>query len=762
MAEIEETDSPSASLPNETPPPIPPRPHSHASPVHRHVLPQQEVYQWVSVREKVTRGSRLYYQHVLDKLSHDLIAMHTKVILHVQEGVLELKPTHEAASVTNWEDKVCGILSKYKQDFKQAEMRVTPEVQNKVKGFLHDHQKQFPDFDYDFQDDLLKVSGSTASVDEAMQNIDNIVKEDMEISIEIQNSPRNIEYLLKFAQDEISNVDPPVNITRDAHDPTLIKVTGNNASIKKVQQIAHEKLAQVHSEIILLTNKAHRLLSSKEGRARIEKAIEKSLPKLVYVFENADDETYTHRICILSPDQPSCSLAKRKLDDLFKVKNIPLSFEKSSITASQEWRDFCGRLSSDYFVHVSSNDNEVIVTGDSSKMSEICDEIDHFLNVQDNVTEEISVKSASLRLVREHLSAKLGAVQKYAHTFKVDIDLPSANSADANQTITLKGNIKAVGDIRGQLSMLMSEVLTHSFQVQFQPGMQQVLDKGEVRTKLRDFEHKHKVVIEYDVEEVIPAKSYSRQSTRNALSGNPYKLIKSTTPNGISVSVFSGDYSLANTDVLVTFVPSVPDLQAPVFVSLVQTGGQQLLGELETALKRRELIEATVHHTMSTGDLKCSALMHVVIPPYSQAGANHMLETALDTVFQQSTTNMYSSIAISPFTSHPLNYPVEVYAHSLIAALDRSRFGIYNDINVSIFIDEMSSQKIFEDEMKEAKWHVHHVSQNGLRLHATSFSHSSMEPVRGNADTLKNFVKIVKGSILDIDVSFCNIFLLYI
>ena len=737
LAEIEQTDS----ISSDTPPPLPPRPNYP--------------YAWPSIREQITPESESYYIHTLKEMNNDLLVIYGEAGIH--QGCLEVKPLELAHTLLDWNTQVHIVLNKYKQHLQKAELPIEPQAITMVLDHLAKFKEMHRDLYYNFAGGVLKMAGHSQSVLAATEVINNMLTEEIEISIDIERPPRDIEYLLKFAKNEIKAVQPPVKIETDRDNPGKLSICGVKKSLDRVKQIADEKLSQVHTENIPLTQTAHRLLSGRQGKKKIAEHLEDTMKSVAYVLQKIEQrEEYTHQVCILSSDSVSCSTAKRKISSLIVEKKIQLSSERSSICSSQEWKHLTEEMASEFFARINVSGSVITLTGQDIALQRIEERIDSFLDVQNAVTEEFPVNGAKWRIITEQQPHKLKALEKDATIMKVKLEAPMKVGDDYEVFIILRGDVKSVGNIKGRLEMMLVEVIEKEVPLQPEPGLHQVITQGFLGAKCSELEFKHKVVIKYDSKEVspTPARSSLQRLGSRSEPNAPHRLLHANSPNGFKVTVYSGDYTKKRCDALTTFISETPDFQEDVFMTLAATGGHEVRSDIEASLgARTRLISATVHKTQAVGNLKCSELYHVVLPCYTGAPrSNAVVERALHDFFSQVCMNN-NEVIITPFTCPPLNYPVGVCAQAILNVLASMSLGIYSDLSVMIFIENAKNKGTFEEKMRDLGYHIYH-NQIAPPVNNTALLTQSSRRVggRGSTDTLKNAIKISKGNMLDLEV----------
>ena len=499
LAEFEQTDSSDMSPPPPSPPPPLPPPLS------------DYLYTWPSIRERIAPESKRYYIQVLREMNDELDAIYGEACIN--EDCLEVKPLELAHTLTDWNTRVHTVLKKYKQHLEKVELPIEPNAISVVLDYLVKFKETNRDLHYNLDGGVLKLAGRTQSVRAAIKIIKSILTDEIEISIDIERPPQDIEYLLKFAQNEIKAVQPPVKIIIDNENPGKLSACGVKKSLDRVQQIVEEKLSQAHTENILLTQAAYRLLSSRQGKTKIAEQLQDTMKSVVYVFEKIEPkENYTHQVYILSSDSVSCSIAKRAISSLIAEKKIQLLPERNSISSSQEWNNLVDEVESDFFAQVNIT---VTITGQDTALPYIFEKINHFLDVQNAITEQYPVKGAKWQIITEQQPHKLKALEKDAGEMRVKLELPTKAANNDEIYVTLQGDVKSVNSLKEKLEMMLDKVLVKEVTLQSEPGLRKVATHETLDTKCRELETCHKVVIQYDLEEVHSIFMKYHQESRN-------------------------------------------------------------------------------------------------------------------------------------------------------------------------------------------------------------------------------------------------------
>ena len=683
----------------------PPRSPSPPPPL----LPPRTMYTWPSYRKAIPQEAVHYYMHCQKEINEKLLIIEGK--LHISAESLEVVPLAGASNIEDWNVQVRRVIETYVQDFLSADINVPQEEQvTKAMNHIATVKGQYPDLSHTYLPPIIKISGRSQTIRTISAELEKITKEEIKMTFSLEKPPRYIEYILKFAKADIEQLRPPVEIEYKKERPGCVTVHGVRKSFDLVKALAEKKISEAHMEIIPLTGPATKLLQSRAGGAKISEVLGRTEDSILYVFEKIDTHhDYQTQICILSPEQLSVFVAKKSIAELIEEKKIVLSPEEAMLCTSQEWSNVSAKLTTQHFINISIIANEIILlTGEYKVHTAVSDEISAFLHTQNAINDTLVVRTMVWQIASDKEKRKY--IEKEAKKRKVKLTFPTKTSPDQEElSIGLKGEARAVDNIKGQLKMLVADIKEKIFEVQPQVGLKKVIEKGMLKFQCNEIEVNRQVKIKYKVQEVVDPLFASVGGGGVAMPNAPHCVIGANTPNGIKTQVYVGDPAGKKSDALAIFVCEATVVaDNPVMMSLAAVGGAELRSSME-ALAARRLIEATVHKSTSVGNLGYNEMYQVVLPQYSNR--NPMLattiEAALQALFERVSPNA-RDIVIAPLSGPPHNYPVEVCSHSLLKFLASANFGVYNDISVSIFIEKDKEKEIYRRKMQELLYTLHY------------------------------------------------------
>ena len=759
----------------EEPPPIPSRnyepltEHIYANPIKMREQPPpipsrkfdvppltEHIYQNPPYRLKMNDAMSNYMMYKLTQINQDLIKVHGEA--RIEGKQLEVRPLERAKEIANWNQKVEEIVKKHKSDFQSATIPLNDVSKASVLEFLYRYQQKHGDFHFLIEEREYRISGGSRSVTEALEHINNMLEEEVEVTRELEKPPHLIDYFMKFGKEEMDAVQPPVKITRSQEKPGLVIVRGVKQSLDKIEAIAHEKMSHLNTEYVPLTRQAHNLLAGGGGKHKLAARLGSSLKDIQYTFEIIEArEEFTHQVCIVSSNASSLAVSKKIFENLCKEEKIFLPQDRRDLTSSSDWERLIESLGKELFASVRTTSDMITITGDESDIKKVVADIRRFLDTQDEGSEEMSVSGPVWQVIHSQLKDKLDRVCKEARRNKVHVNLPVVDEDRPSAFIHLQGNRQHIENVKVQLSHLVDEVHSKSFSIPPKAGLHRLAEKGSLRTKCHDLARTNKVVVRYEVE-ADPSLNALLHDQRNKLNA-PRRIVSATSPLGVRVSLFTGNYARQKCDVIVTFIPESLKFTEPVLVTLGNVGGRDVQNDLEASLGSQKLICASFYRTQHTGDIKCREIFHIVLPKVDYSSTSDLgyqknaLNKTLQKVFDDATSYGYDTIVLCPLTVPPLNYPVDLYAQTLASTILSIKSGTSSgDLSVQVFVENECESDDFELAMTHCHFHIHDRSRSS----DIPEYRPTVTKKHGTTDSLKQVVHIGSGNMLDLQVCVCR------
>ena len=671
---------------------------------------------------------------------------------HISCEILEIRPFGRANSINDWMKHVTQIVSKYNDDFQKKSIPSDANNKFAILQHLQKFQQEHKDFHFSLEHEEFIISGCSASVTKALELTEHILEKEIEISHELQLKACYIEYLTKFAKEDIELVQPPVTVTRSSDKSGVLCIKGVKHSLDKVEKIVREKTSKLCIEYYPISQTAHHLLNSRKGKLTVEKVFGGPVNSVCYMYEKTQPKgELTHQVCIMSPDAASLALARSQLELLCKEKKIPLPQQKLGAPSTNEWQTLVDELGKEFFVSVRASGGIITIIGEHTDVEKAAQRISTFLENQGTSTEELKILKPTWEIINshDHCSKKLAEVRKEAERRNVTLALPEIEGTLSNFVmLTIKGELQFVENIKCQLQLLMNEVITNTFQVSSRPGIQEIVEKGILRKKCNDISQEFKVVVDYTIEE---------DTTQTAIQGPSSSriqcLLNAKSSLGIDVVMCIGSYAQQECDAMIIFIPNSLDFTEPVFKPLFAFGGPKIQSDLEVSLgSHKKMLPNSTHYTYETGNLKCEVMLHVVLQNYSdldQRKARNALIHSLGEAFGNSISRC-KKFVLCPLSIPPLNYPTKVYADALVHVLSNSNFGMCSsDFIVQVFVNDPSEVSIFEQIMRESSFNIVHCVPTSRR----PLFHGPTPQEGWNGQSLKDVMLLTKGDMFALQVS---------
>ena len=686
------------------------------------------LYEWAPIEKALDSSQTSFFQHCLPSFNEQLQDFHAKANIRCQNLIIE--PLEKAFELNNWEDEVKRLLEKCLSDFSTAEKELDKDavmkVCQKIEAFREDHT----DLHYDLCDSLMKVSGRLSTVNAVIQLISDVTEMEIEITKTMKLPIKHVKYLMKFHRSDMAAIRPPIQI---AEEPMKLVVTGVKKSLECLDTLVQEKLQLAQEEVLPLSATTYKLLTSRRGIVKLEEIMKQFSSAIVYTVERANGDG---QLLVVSDQKVFTTLATDAVRKIIIEEKVFLTPEKQRICTgdNHEWRSFIKKHSKEYFLAIKVVGEEVVVVGEAIIVTSIVKKVEELLSEQKAVTVAFELPRAKWQAMRQFRQEKIDAIQ--IDRSNVLMSFPKSDSEEAKTvSISLRGERTAVEHTKGMLKTLSNEILFKTIKLSPKPGLKKVMDT--VATMRYEIQQKHHAIIEVELTELTQHKAHGQQARLRSNS-----IIRACTSGGVRVKVVTGEFAREQTDVIVSFVTEIPDFNSPGLSALVKAGGDEVRRSLQQ-LSQRKLLNGTVH-TCSHGTLPCSLLVHVVVPTYSAnpKAFENVISEALPQVIQF--MSGYRRIIITPLTAFPFKCPINLYAEKVLEALDNMTV---DSADVSVFVENASCKQVFEERMKTKQYYI---------FLPMPIDHKANNTPVSNADlsrSLQKAVKIVKGSILEVDVS---------
>ena len=698
-------------------------------------------YTWSTQRIKLPPERYDLLKGGLDMFNQKLKLIKANAALEDQR-ILCVSPQQDASLIYDWEDSVKRFLEEYFDTFHDHKIHISKESKAEVLSYVFSEESRPPNVGINLQDECLSVSGSCNDVQKVIDEINEIIIAAQVSTKDICCPRKHIRFLVKFWSQVLKNTIPAVDY-EPLVDQSVIQVTANPKGFTAFEMVIEEQLKQVQEETIELSPDLYQLLSSARGEAKIMEVVGTEMPKILYDFEEANHDSYI--LCILSCDKESCRYARRQLLPYTHFKILSINQQKIRACTDKKWRELDHSLTAEHFVVISvyPEKSQIVVSGEITVLDDIIVQLKKFLQDHTSVEEQIKMDANVWNVVSLNYTNEISALVSDAKSKHVAITRPKYTSQQDPLTIIIRGEPKDVDDFKLRLQVLGMKVCHKEAKIYKVPALVHVL--GSMDDRINVLRSTNKASIELHFENGTAEDS---QVTGEL----PRNLCSATASNGSRVNVYMGDFT-QNPPVtaILNFVSLDPHINIGPLKLLASAAGQEMQDDFQQKLSQHLVRKPGLIFQTKHGQLKCSHLLHCFLPPWNQSasttGIQH-LEKGLKKFLYNA--NPSSSVLITPFTSKPLEYPVEVFSEKLLEVCSNQ------NIQVTVYVDEIDQARVFEELLTDKKFvvHTHGLVQQVLKptasLHPPT---STLTSARSISNPIKSFISLTQGDMLKQQVS---------
>ena len=718
---VEETDSVTAIQPVAMQPPPPKYVHQ----THKEIL---------------TTGKCQFAKHSLDKLNESLRPIEAKATLESQ--ILYVSPLDGASDLANWEDEVKRLCDEHFDNYREEVVQVSQEAKAEALTYVFSEDRRPPDVSVSLQGERLSISGSHDQVKKVIDVLKNMMLAAQISTKELYYARKLIKFLLKFCSQEISTAAP--NVQYDTViDQGIIRVTANPTRLAEFKALVEGQLRVVHENIIDLNPDLFLLFSSKRGEVKIAEVIGAQMASVVYDIEESQIHN-DYILCILSKDEEISRSVRKLLNRYAHYKTIEVNQQKIRACTDQKWRELHSRLTSEHFVTISYRLDtcQITVSGYDNAIDDTIKQVEKFLRDHTSVEERVEVDRYVWNVVNSNFAQELSAIDSDARARHITITRPKSNGRQDTTFFLIRGEPKHVDDFKVQVTMLCMRVCQKEFTISNVPALVHVLGSMDDRINVLRSDNKASIDLHFE--------RGTATGEVQATGGLPRKLCNATAANGSRVNVYMGDFTQNQpVTAILNFVSLDPHIDVGILKLLASAAGPEMRDDFKCILSQQLVRKPGLVFQTEHGQLKCSRLLHCCIPPWDPkdtATLVQCLETGLKDFVHRMDAS--SSVLITPITSKPLEYPVDVFSTKLLeVCCDK-------DVQVTVYVDEIEQARVFEELLTDKKFIVHThvpVGQSPKRVRSSS---SSLASGRVISNPITSFVSMTQGDMLKQQVSF--------
>ena len=723
-----------------------PQPQTHLTspPPTKHI--------WSAQKVKISNEKYTFLQRSLGKLNGELESVHANATIKDEPSgkSITIKPLPGSSELSDWEDSVQSILQRFFADFKEEKQLFATGAKLYILEYLETVRKEFPELCVSASGNTLVIAGNSDVVDQVLEKASEISEEAQITSTDLTHPRKQIKYLKKFCKRDLDLMSPTVDYTLNP-ETGIITVNANPKGQQAFMDLVGQKTGSIHEKALRLTPEGYKLLCSKKGVEKIEDIIGPRISRLVYDFEvttshDMGDGGAFHQLCILSADKATCKDVVKALKLHVHEKTVPTSPAKLKVCSSQEWQAFEQQLTDEFFAAITVKPGGITVTGEAIVIGDIGEKILKFLSEQTNIEIRVEFQISEWRVLKGNCSSEISGIKDQAKSRNVLVVFPRQEAAVNTAAVMVRGEHAAVSDIKVQVEMLKNNVHQKTIKVAGVPALMYVLKGMEDRLKV--LETNRKVVIEVDVE----SGENGGAGAAHPAGEPPRKVCGATAPDATRVSIFTGDFTMPQHHVgtLVNFITPNPDVQQGHLKLLIDVGGAEVQSDFQEKISQFMSLSPPQVFKSRHGQLKCTQLLHCVIPPWSGGNQNEALylEESLKLVLDS--TTVHSSLLIAPVTAQPFKYPPDVFASKVVEVLANNPMSTYSsDIQIVIHVDEISHANYFEECLKARNYQIHtivpHHGPSGHQANKPDVRTTTAKTISGS---IGSFIKVTKGDML--------------
>lgn len=719
---------------------------------------QEEVQEALSPqRYELSKGERYYLKNTLSELNTSLAPL--KAFAEVEDSDLKcfvvISPIQGSASIDDWTDKVTTAQTEH---FKDLSVETISFASKEAKADIQDLLYNHPVGLIERHKDRFVIAGSKDVVDRVCEEASEIGLQYCITTVELDCPQKHVKFLDKFYSEELKAYGKDVHSIRFDPDAGTISVTANPNGHGEVKRKVVKLQNTAEEEILNISSSAQKLLSSRRGAEKLDEILGVLHSQIVYDFEQTQiPDGMQCRICFLAKDKDVLKNIKENVKKYAIVMTIETSVAKIRVCSSEEWRDLISRLCEEHFISVTvvEASQTIIVTGEQLACDGIAEKVKKFLAKHINVEERMNVSNSEWFIIHHNFSKKLKAIQERAKEQVVQIKWPDNNCKDPSLPIVISGEPHLVDHIKEMVSALLRSVCSQKSRITNVPSVEHVLESMKDRLRLLETDEKVKIEINLENENneaVIGTEGISSRQVCGAVS-----------PGGSHVSICTGDLTQnSQVGVIVNFISSNPNTQDGFLGHLLEFGGPEVTENFEQKVSDSMELKPGVKLTTCQGKLKCSQLVHYVLPPWNNSESaetkEYFVETTLKKVMNDA--SHWGSVLITPLTSAPFHYPLNVFVKLVLDAV----VSLSMSVQVVVYVEEIAHANEFQSAFLTRDCHVH--QKIPLEAPLTAAKTDGPTPatipvaaaVTPRAKTLSNpgsFITLVNGDLLKQQVCVC-------
>lgn len=697
----------------------------------------------------------LCLEQSLTTLNKSLAQFEAQAEIEESNKSVSIKPLKGANKITDWERNVVAVLEKHFSEFHVERVFFCKEAKGEVLSHVlsaaNDHQTPLLQ--------IIEHNGESITIFGQKDMVANICLDVAKTSSLFDittcsvSLPRRVANSIKtFWNVHLKQRLPDVKLDFISQE-NQITATANQDGHIKFKAMVEELEGKIHEKELLISSSAYQLLSSERGTSKLFEIFGTHAHLVVYdLYETTQaDGTASYYLHLAAEDVDYCKKLRKEVKLYIHEQTIKTTNAKIRVCSSKEWRDMVTDLAAEHFVMITVGEVPltITVTGEQLVCADIVSKIQTFLVKHTNTEERVTLTGNEWQVVSTNFKSEVEGVKTQAKQQNARVEWPEETIRVPTVSIVIQGEPDGVDNIKVMVEMLVSKVCKKESRVSGIPAVAQVIDS--MADRINTIENMHKAAIEVYFDEEDGEDVEVKQTCGEL----PRKVCSATSPTGARVTIHIGDTSQhPHVDVIVNFITPDPNVGIGNLKLLFEAAGTEALEDFNRrVLQTLQLLPAEIFKTQR-GKLKCTKLLHCVLPPWSSTLSDsekmYHLEDGLRRAFQNTLPD--GSILITPLTITPFHYPINLIVGQVAEVLTTVKGP---DLQTAIYVEELHHAMMFEDILIAKKFQIHtkvpqllDVKQDKQVASPTAVS------VKTITSPLNSFVTLINGDMLEQQVTY--------
>ena len=607
-------------------------------------------------------------------------------------------------------------LTHFLDDFKKAQLEIASEIFDEITKRWKAQGSVVASSDFQISLDChqrrAEITGKRLCVDAEMKKMEDLVKavkEDTELMKTVVEVVEDSFPAPKLQLLEASGIcetlrddQRHVAISVDSIQKQL-KMKGPRCLLQEVKIEVFKFISKMVDKTIELPGKVVTVLKRPQVLKFMQDLFTQNNIRAVLLFDQSQS---SNEIIVVGVDSTTTRDAEMLLQDTVQEMSLHLTPENVALLQGSLWRDFQSSIASNFKVQVTEDlsHSTIWVCGIRKSVKECFGKITDFFERNTILCKVISAELGTIRFVSEVWKSKLEEIKRELSKFSIDIKVtPNRDGIEVSgSTEGLKRCLPKVRELIGAIQKRCVEIE--------KPGMKKFFKNENGQRILKATGEEYSCIILPKEHHEVENEAYQLKEDEDLLSSQ--ELICSfVTREGKKISVFKGDITKENVDVIVSAANSHLKHIGGLAAAVLKAGGKQIQDDCDNYVKNNGLV-LEGHVMVSTpGRLACKKVVHAVGPRWdfkAKRLADEGEETKQERLLKFAVANSLReamtcrSIAIPAISSGVFGFPRDLCAKVILDAVldfcDKNPMCTLSDIRL-INIDSPTVQ-VFEEEMK--------------------------------------------------------------